>query len=314
MSVSPDRFKDIRAYSPVVFVNRAAGGRRTQFHLPRIRKLFESLHLSVNFVFVQSATELESAVKAMMARNHYLLLAMGGDGTFQALANATFGERVLLGVLPTGGGNDFASALGLPRDPFKAAEAVLQGVERAVDLVKVHTADGRLRLYVGGGGAGLDAEAAHYASGSYRRLPGRLRYVVSALRALSIHRPLEIRIDFPESPLQSVEAKALLAAVLNSPTYGAGVRLGPGAEIDDGLLDVVMVEDLKANEVLTLLPRFIARGELESSRVKRWRAKRVRLTPSRPCLFHGDGEIIGLAPVEIEALHRAIRVLAPLNK
>jgi diacylglycerol kinase (ATP) len=136
---------------------------------------------------------------------------------------------------------------------------------------------------------------------------------VSALHALSKHAPLEIRIDFPESELPSIEARALLAAILNSPSYGAGVRLAPGATIDDGWLDIVLVESLQGGEVLRLLPSLLASGELRTSRVKRWRAKRVRLTTSRPCLFHGDGEILGQAPVEIEALPRAIQVLAPLT-
>ena len=68
---------------------------------------------------------------------------------------------------------DFAAALGLPDDPLKATEAILRGNPRFVDLVRVRTAEGRARLYAGGGGIGLDAEAARYASGVYRRLPGR---------------------------------------------------------------------------------------------------------------------------------------------
>ncbi len=105
----------------------------------------------------------------------------------------------------------------------------------------------------------------------------------------------------------------MLTAVLNSPTYGAGLRLAPGATLDDGLLDVVTIEDLSKIGVLALLPRLMASGELRTSRVKRWRAQRVRLTTNRPCVFHGDGEIIGTTPVDIEVVPRAIQVLLPLN-
>jgi len=216
-----------------------------------------------------------------------------------------------LGVLPVGGGNDFAAALGLPDDPVKAAEAILRGKPRFVDLLRVRTAEGRTRLYAGGGGIGLDAEAARYASGAYRRLPGRWRYIASALRALVGFVPIEVRIDFPGSDLISWEAKALLAAVLNSPTYGAGLRLAPGAAIDDGSLQVVLIEDIGTFGVLRLLPRLMGSGELRTSRVKRWRAQRVRLTTNRPCLFHGDGEILGTTPLEIEVVPRAIQALVP---
>jgi YegS/Rv2252/BmrU family lipid kinase len=298
----------------IVFVNSVAGGGRAPVYLARIQGLFESFHIQAQFVATNSATELETSAQNSILQGRRTLFAMGGDGTFQALVNAAFGADVLLGVLPSGGGNDFAAALGLPDDPLEAAQAILQGKPRFVDLVKVRTAEGRTRLYAGGGGIGLDAEAARYASGAYRRFPGRSRYIVSALRALAGFVPLEVHIDFPGSDLIPQDTKALLAAVLNTPTYGAGLRLAPGAAVDDGSLHVVLIEDIGTLGVLRLLPRLMGSGELRTSRVKRWQARSVRLTTHKPCLFHGDGEIIGSTPVEIEVVPRAIQVLAPVSR
>jgi YegS/Rv2252/BmrU family lipid kinase len=314
MSDRSDAPNHLRELSPVVFVNCQAGGNRTRRYLPQIQELFKSARLGAEFVITQSTEHLESSARAAINANHRLLLAMGGDGTFQGLVNASFGADVLLGVLPSGGGNDLAAALGWPRDSFKAAEAILRSKARRIDLVRVRTVDGRARLYVGGGGVGLDAEAARYASGPYRQLPSRFRYIASALRALAGFTPLDIRIDFPGSEFPPHQGRALLVAVLNTPSYGAGLRLAPEAALDDGLLNIVMVEDLGKLAVLSLLPRLIGSGELHTSRVKRWISPRVRLTTDRPCLFQGDGEIIGPAPVEIEALPRAIQVLAPAIK
>jgi diacylglycerol kinase (ATP) len=295
----------------MVFVNPSAGGGRATFHLPRIQKLFESFHIHTQFVTTNSVAELEASIRNAISQGQRTLFALGGDGTFQALANAAFETDALLGVLPVGGGNDFAAGLGLPGDPVKAAEAVLRGRPRLVDVVRTRTADGRARLYVGGGGVGLDAEAARYASGAYRRFPGRFRYIASALRALARYDPPEVQIDFPRSDLVSIKAKALLAAALNSPTYGAGLKLAPDAKLDDGLLHVVLIEDLSVLEVLKLLPRLMRSGELRTSRLKRWRAQRLRLSTDRPSVFHGDGEILGPTPVEIEVVPRGMRVLAP---
>jgi YegS/Rv2252/BmrU family lipid kinase len=302
---------ELRESPVLVFVNSSAGGGRARSCLPPIRGLFESLDIQAQFVITKSAEELESLAREAISQGQRVLFAMGGDGTFQALANAAFETDALLGVLPVGGGNDFAAALGLHSDPVKAAEAVLRGIPRQVDLVRARTAEGRTRLYVGGGGVGLDAEAARYASGTYRRFPGRLRYIASALRALAGYVPLDVQIDFPGSALASVSAKALLAAVLNTPTYGAGLRLAPDARLDDGSLHVVLIEDLSALAVLKLLPRLARSGELRTAHVKRWRVQRLRVTTNRPSLFHGDGEILGQTPVEIEVVPRAIRVLAP---
>src|SRR6202171_171323 len=311
MKNRPDLASVFHEHSAVVFVNSAAGGGRARVCLPQIQELFKSLRIQAQFVMTNSASELESCVHDQILQGQHLLFAMGGDGTFQALANAAVGPDVVLGVLPMGGGNDFASALELPSEPAEAAEAMLRGQPRCVDLVRVRTADGKTRLYAGGGGIGLDAEAARYASGAYRWLPGRLRYIASALRALVGYVPIEVRIDFPGTDLISWEAKALLAAVLNSPTYGAGVRLAPGATLDDESLHVILIEDIGAFGALRLLPRLMGTGELRTSLLKRWRVSKVRLTTRKPCLFQGDGEILGPTPVEIELVPHAVRVLAP---
>jgi diacylglycerol kinase (ATP) len=303
-----------RHNSALVFVNPAAGRRPARAYLPRVRDLFESLEVSAQFVETGSAAELESAARQALAQEHRVLLAMGGDGTFQALANGVFGSDAIIGILPTGGGNDFAAALGLADNPLRAAGKVLKGKPRFVDLVRVRVADGRTRLYVGGGGIGLDAEAALYASGAYRHLPGRFRYIASALRALLEHQPLKVRLEFPGTDVPPVEAISLLTGVLNTPTYGAGLRLAPDARIDDGLLQVVLIEDLSTLGVLQLIPRLMGSGELRTSQVQRWNVRSVRICTDRPCLFHGDGEILGQAPVEIEVVPNAARVLAPAQE
>jgi diacylglycerol kinase (ATP) len=125
---------------------------------------------------------------------------------------------------------------------------------------------------------------------------------------------LEVRLEFPDSDLLPLEGRALVAAVLNSPTYGAGLRLAPGAAVDDGWLNVVLIEDIGPLAVLRLLPQLTTSGELRTSRVKRWQARKVRLTTRKPSLFHGDGEILGSTPVEIEVIPGAVRVLASAPK
>jgi diacylglycerol kinase (ATP) len=306
-----DPFAAAHEFPAIVFVNPVAGGGRTGAYLLPVRRAFEARKIAAEFVVTESLQDLESRARVAIDGGRQLLFAMGGDGTFQGLANAAYGSDVVLGLLPTGGGNDFAAALGLPKDFGAAVDAVLGGRPRSVDLVRARTADGRERLYVGGGGVGLDAEAVAHAAGTYRRLPGRLRYIASALRALRGFAALGVHAEFPGSELPPMEAKVLLAGVLNTASYGAGLRLAPGAQLDDGWLETVFVWDLKAFEVLGLLPRLWWSGDLPSSCMTRTRARRVRLVTDRACFFHGDGEILGPAPVEIGVMPGAVRVLAP---
>ena len=295
----------------VVFVNPAAGGGRALSYIPRIRKVFEAASVPAEFIFAEGPGDLERRALDAIKSGKRLLFALGGDGTFHDLVNAAYGADVILGVLPSGGGNDFAAALQIPEDTVAAAEAVLRGKPKWVDLARVRTADGRVRLYSGGGGLGIDAAAAELANGAFRRLPGRSRYLASALWAFRSHRAIRVRVEFPGSDLPSIEVDALVAAALNTPSYGAGIRLAPDARLDDGWLEAVIVEDLSAFQVLILLPHLARSGELRTARIKRFRARVVKYSTDRSCFFHGDGEILGPTPVEIEIVPQAVRVLAP---
>src|SRR5205814_2544695 len=130
----------LRESTVVVFVNSVAGGGRARSYLGRIQRLFESFHVHAQFAMTNSAAELESSVQNAISQRQRVLFAMGGDGTFQALANAVFGAEALLGILPVGGGNDFAAALGLPDDPLDRKSTRLNsshlGISYAVFCLK----------------------------------------------------------------------------------------------------------------------------------------------------------------------------------
>ena len=301
-----------REFPVTVFVNPRAGGGRARRCVPSMKRIFIERSLPADFIFTESTEALELHARSAIQAGRRVLLAMGGDGTLQALVNAAHGREVVLGILPTGGGNDFAAALRLPKNPIAAALAILSAKPRWVDVLCARTADGSRRLYVGGGGVGLDADAASY-SAAYAQLPGRARYIAAALCALRKFKSFRVRAEFPGSALPPLEAQALLAGALNTPSYGAGLRLAPDARIDDGLLTTLLVRNLSVPQVLAVVPRLLARGDLPESYVTRVRASRVRLTTDRECLFHGDGEILGPAPVEIEVLPNALRVLAPVT-
>jgi diacylglycerol kinase (ATP) len=304
-------FELSREFPAVVFVNPQAGAGRAGRRLPEIREIFTAHRVPAEFLITESVQHLQSLVRGAIADGRRLLFALGGDGTFQGLANACFGSDVLLGLLPAGGGNDFALALGLPRNSSDAARAVLRGQPRPVDLIRARTSDGVERLYLCGGGVGLDADAARYAADQYRRWPGRWRYVAGLLHALRGFTPVRVRAEFSGGTEPVMEETVLLAAIFNAPSYGAGVRLAPHAEINDGWLDVAFVRDLSSLQVLTALLQLLRSGTLPEAYVKRTRARCVRLSANRPCPFHCDGEILGAAPVQVEVVPHAIRVLAP---
>jgi diacylglycerol kinase (ATP) len=252
---------------------------------------------------------MESVAAERIRTGAKVLLVIGGDGTLQTLVNVPGIAQVTIGILPAGSGNDFAAALGLPPEPVAALRVLLEGGARRVDLARARTADARERLYCGGGGLGLDAEAARHASQTYAGLPGRSRYVISALHAVATFSAMTVRADIPDQV--AIERKVLLAAVLNTPSYGAGLRVAVEAKIDDGLLDLVFVEELGFGDISGIVADWTKHRAPRTRRISRQKIARVRLSSDRPCLFHGDGELIGPAPVEVDVVPGAIQVLAP---
>ena len=234
---------------------------------------------------------------------------MGGDGTLQFLIRETIGFDVSVGVIPAGGGNDVARALGI-KNWKQAVDVVIAGKTSAIDAVSLRFANGEEAKYLGGGGVGLDAEAARRASGRFKRWPGRLRYLAAAIDALRGYSGVDVDLEIAGIP-EPIRARVLLAAALNTPSYGGGVTLAPEAQVDDGELDFVVVEMLSRLEIACLIPGLFFTGELRTPRVKRFRAARARLYADRSLSFHGDGEPLGKVPVEIQVLPRAIRMLAP---
>jgi diacylglycerol kinase (ATP) len=320
-----DISKFIRETKSVVFVNPVAGAGRAERNLQRVRGAFEQMEMATEFVAAASAADMEMRVRSAIASGARLLFAMGGDGTVQALVNAvgvcggvggdersrSLEDGVVIGVLPSGGGNDFAASLRLAKDPATVVAGLRDATIRSVDVLRARTGDGENRLFVGGGGVGLDVEVSRHASGSYRRWPGRARYLASALRAWREFEPIKVRAEFPEDDLAPIDGRAMLAATLNTPSYGAGMRVAPEARVDDGLLNFVLLKNLSAAQVGRAIPGMFASGALPNSYFTRVKARAVVLQTDRACMFHGDGEILGPAPVRIDVVPNAIQVIAP---
>ena len=297
----------------LILANPTAGGGLGSEALARLRSFAAEKHWNAEFRSAQSSAEFVQIARDEAGTGRGRIFALGGDGTFQALLNAVAGSKdVSIGVLPAGGGNDLAAALELPLDPVKAAGAILtRGEAIPLDAARVRTADGAERLYMGGGGIGLDAEAARFANGAYRKMRGRSRYLLSAVRALWGFRGIGVRVSMEGAGQSFLQGTALVLGILNTPSYGGGLRIAPEASLSDGRLDLVLLETLGVLEIASMLPRLAISGEIRTERIQRHCVTRARIETERPCAFHADGEIIGMTPVEIMVVPGAVRVWRP---
>jgi YegS/Rv2252/BmrU family lipid kinase len=249
------------------------------------------------------------------ARAGETVVALSGDGMIGVLADTLRDlPGAVLGVIPGGRGNDLARVLGIPDDPEGAAAMIADGHTRPIDLGIV---DGQRpgevgQAFVGIASAGFDSDANRIANEAPSWLGG-LVYAYGALRALISWRPARFQIELdPPGERRSFTAFSIGAA--NSKTYGGGMRVAPDAMLDDGLLEVVVVENVGKLRFLTrILPKVFSGTHVHEPGVSIFRAREMYLSADRPFTMYADGDPIGELPLRVRAVPGAIMMLVPAD-
>jgi YegS/Rv2252/BmrU family lipid kinase len=242
------------------------------------------------------------------ARAGETVVALSGDGMIGVVADALRHiPGAVLGVLPGGRGNDLARVLGIPQDPIAACAVIADGVPRAMDVGEVAG-----QAFVGIASVGFDSDANRIANEAPAWL-GNLVYAYGALRALWSWRSARFEIEL-EPPGERIGFTAYTVGACNSKTYGGGMRAAPDALLDDGLLDVVVLESLSKLKFLTkVLPKVFTGAHVQLPSVHVYRATEVEISSDRPFTMYADGDPIGDLPVRVRAVHGAVSVLVPAD-
>lgn len=257
--------------------------------------------LSADIIITERPGHARELAASAVERGAGLVVAWGGDGTVNEIVSTVAFRDVALGVVPSGSGNGLARELGLPFDPAAALGVALTGRSRAVDCGEL---DGR--LFVNVAGIGVDARVAHRfaALGLLRR--GFLRYLEIGARELLRYEPDEHEIVADDVPLRT---RPLVIALANARQYGNGALIAPDAEIDDGVLDLVVVAHRPVWRTLWHV-RSLFNGRLRHvPGVTMIRVSGLSISATRQVLYHVDGEaFVGGMLLRARVHPRALRV------
>ena len=244
---------------------------------------------------------------AARERRVSLVVAWGGDGTVNEVASALAFGDVPIAIVPSGSGNGLARELGIPLDPEGAFDVAFRGRDFVMDAGRL---DGRLFFNVAG--VGLDAHVAHRfaARGLVKR--GFSRYAAITLQQLFSYHPDEHTIATDDDTLRE---RALLIAIANARQYGNGAIIAPGARLDDGRLDVVVVRQRSPLRALLQLPMIFSGKVEEIEGVTMRSTAAVEITSGKPVLYHVDGEpFVGGASIRAAAHPGALKIRVPSHK
>lgn len=290
------------ARTVALLVNPTSGmGRGARAATAALTRLRER-GLSVNPMAGRDSAEAVAMAHQAVADGYDAIVAVGGDGMLHLVLQAVAGTSTPLGVIPAGSGNDFAMLLGLdPHRPETAAEVVARWNVRTVDAGRVGAS-----WFAGVLSSGFDS-AVNERANRMTWPKGRMRYNLAILAELRTFHALPFRLVLDGVPM---EREAMLVAVGNGVSYGGGMRICPGAQIDDGLLAVTVLEKISKPEFLRVFPTVYKGRHIEHPAVSVHEARYVELEADG-AIAYADGERIAALPVSAEVVPGALQVLSP---
>lgn len=219
-----------------------------------------------------------------------LVIAWGGDGTVNGAATGVAGTGIPLGIIPGGSGNGLARDLLIPFDPAAAFTIAATGMTRAIDAGELHGS-----LFYNVAGVGFDARIAWRLAqpGARRGLVGYIFATINELRGYEPGRySMHNVYDHEGKSLVAdiIDRPALFIALANSRQYGSGAQIAPRALLDDGMMEIVVVEPQSGLSIMRQVPAFF-RGTLKEGPGLLMRsAAAMEISCPHPIHFHVDGE------------------------
>lgn len=292
-----------------LFINPTAGRGRAGRRLDTIVGLLETVTPAVTVQRSCAVGDLEDAVREAVTDGVERIIVAGGDGSIHEAVNGimTAGGDAMLGIVPTGTGNDFAKACGIPLDWRRATRELAWRLERATPLRRIDLGLMNTRYFANGAGIGFDARVT--ADARSIRLPlGGIVYLLSILRCLiaGVTTP-DMRI---EGDCESWQGPLTLANVANGPWIGGLFHIAPPADNGDGHFDLLIAGPVTRRRILTLLPLVMRGRHLAEAEIRHEAVSRLTVTTAEAVPSHLDGEVQPPASrFEIELVPAALGVL-----
>jgi diacylglycerol kinase (ATP) len=296
----------------VFLVNPAAENGSAGRRWPELAHRAAALGLRGDALLSERPGQLADLARQAAESGAELLVAVGGDGTVNEVANGIAGLGVELAVIPRGTGWDFVRTYGIPRKLEAAVEVALRGRAREIDLglARYRAWDGTEResLFANIASAGMSGAIAKRANETSKALGGKASYLWATLAVFSRWRNDEVRVRVDGEKHTGRMHDVIVA---NGRYLGGGMMICPEAQPDDGLFDVLLIGDLTKRDLMLTLPKTYRGTHLPHPKATLLRGTSVEVEAPEPLPIELDGEQPGTTPVRFEIVPRALRLRTP---
>lgn len=286
-----------------IVMNPTSGSGGSRSLLASISALLSGRGMDVRVFATQASGDERRQTELALKAGAKDIVCVGGDGTLSEVVGALAGKDATLYIVPSGTGNDFARAFGLPHEPVAALAAQLDGTPARIDL---GTINGRPFLNVSG--SGFDVEVLRMTEELKSVYPGETAYRKAVLAVIGRYRAMEAELSIDGGPFK--RQSVTIAEFANGQYIGGGMRVAPFARVDDGLLDVVTVVSVWHVLIPLLLPLFILGVHVRLPLAHSMRAKEAVLR-CKGMTVNIDGRLEQLDEARYGILPGALRVMRP---
>ncbi|MDA7026768.1 diacylglycerol kinase [Bacillus sp. CLL-7-23] len=292
-----------------IIYNPTSGRELFKKNLPKVLQKFEQAGYETSCHATTSEGDAVKAAKNAAERQFDLIIAAGGDGTLNEVVNglAPLEKRPRLGVIPVGTTNDFARAVGIPReDILKAVDTILEGETRSIDIGRVN---GQYFINIAGGGR--LTELTYDVPSKLKTMLGQLAYYLKGMEMLPSLRPTDVEIEY-DGKLFSGEVMLFLVMLTNS--VGGFEKLAPDSSLNDGMFDLIILKRSNLAEFIKVAGLALRGEHIHHEHVIYTKANRVKVTVKDKMLLNLDGEYGGQLPGEFENLYHHLDVIMSKEK
>jgi diacylglycerol kinase (ATP) len=286
----------------LAIVNPVAGNGAGERIASQIAAEFRHQGMRVEVIRTPAPDEAARLAREGAADGYRVIIAVGGDGTANEIANGIAGSGAALALYPIGSGNDFARALGYPRRRRDVPRFVRDARRRTIDVGEVNG-----RVFVNSAGVGIDGHVARRIAATSRFVGKTLGYFTGSLVGIATYRPQAMRV-LVDGELHSGRFLTVVAA--NGTHFGSGMHVAPQASLDDGQLDVLLAGDLSRWSSIVALGKLYRGTHVDGKKIVIKRARVVEIELERPLVAQLDGETTTAQRFSIRVRPAALEVLA----
>ncbi|MDL2221315.1 diacylglycerol kinase family lipid kinase [Parabacteroides sp. OttesenSCG-928-N08] len=268
-----------------------------------IEEIYADSNELVHISFTERAGHASELTRRAIDEGAHTIIAVGGDGTVNEVAQAMLHSEAVLGIIPKGSGNGLARELHIPMDTKGALEVIRNGHRSTIDSCQANG-----RVFFCTCGVGFDAAVSQ--KFAYEKHRGSLTYIKNTVEEYLSYQPepYELLIDSDKT----IKEKAFLVACANASQYGNNAFIAPHADIQDGMMDLTILVPFGPIDIPPLALQLFTKQIDRSSKIRSFKAKQVSIIRQQPGVMHLDGEpVMADSQIDIEVVPQTLHVYTP---